>query len=295
MVVVTFSGPTFAWSSASSIVLWILFGISLILYILQQYFRFTTTGDNQLFPAYFLSSYTFILLYVTTAAASASLNVCLYYIPLFFQFTRGDSALEAAVRLLPFIVLFVISVMISGVLLPHYGYYAPWYFPAGALILVGAVLMNNVTVDTHPTTIYGAEVLLAVGIGIIFQSAYFVTAAKVIPSEVSNTIGFINVAQIGSIAMALSIAAALFQNLGYQNLRSVLATYEFNEGDLRSALAGIESDEVFLAGSVVRGLSIAAIVKTMGQIYYMVIAAGVTVLVCALQMKRPWEKWQAIH
>ena len=80
-----------------------------------------------------------------------------------------------------------------------------------------------VTVDTKPTAIYGCEVLLAVGIETVLQSAYFVTAAKVLPSEVLNTVGFINVVQIGSTAIGPSIAAVLFQNLGYQNLRSALA------------------------------------------------------------------------
>ena len=95
----------------------------------------------------------------------------IYYIPLFFQFTKGDSALEAAVRLLPFIILFVSFVVFAGGLLPVFGRYAPWYFPASVLMTVGGAFMYRVKSTTHIAAIYGFEVLIAVGVGLIFQTA----------------------------------------------------------------------------------------------------------------------------
>lgn len=288
MVVVTFSGSTWRWNSSKVIALWTVFGLTLILYVIQQTFAIFTTPEGRLFPGHFIKSRTLLLLYFSTAGSASAMAVSIYYVPLFFQFTRGDTALEAAVRLLPFITIFVFFVMFAGSLLPVFGRYAPWYFPASVLMIIGAAFMYRVSPDTHTAAIYGFEVLIAVGVGLIFQTGYSVAAANVDPSDVSNTIGFINVAQIGSIAIALSICGALFQNLGFRHLSETLASYGFSEDVLRSALAGLESVVLNKEGDVVRNMAISAIVHTIDQLYALVLAAGVLIFACACFMK--WEK-----
>lgn len=65
-----------------------------------------------------------------------------YYIPLYFQFVRGDSALTAAVRLLPFIILMVTFGFLNGGLMSKLGYYMPWYLTGGILTTIGGALMS---------------------------------------------------------------------------------------------------------------------------------------------------------
>lgn len=166
MVVLTFAGSTWPWNSAGPIILWVLFGVFVISYALQSTFSISTTPGRRLFPVQFLRSRTMILLYFTTAATAASLAVTIYYIPLFFQFTKDDSVIQAAVRLLPFITLNIFFTMFSGALLPVFGIYMPWYVPSGILLLVGGVLMYLVTSTTSTSAIYGFEILIAVGGGL---------------------------------------------------------------------------------------------------------------------------------
>jgi hypothetical protein len=281
MVVLTFSGSTWRWNTSGPIALWIFFGLSVISYVLQQSFSIFTTPERRLFPVQFTRSRTLMLMYLTTAASASAMAVSIYYVPLFFQFTKGDTALEAAVRLLPFIILFVFFVMFAGGLLPVVGRYAPWYFPASILIIVGGAFMYRVKSTTHTAAIYGFEVLIAVGVGLIFQTGYSVAAAKVDPKNVPASIGFINVAQIGSIAISLSISGAIFQNLGYHYLREALASYDFSEATLRSALAGTQSAVLSHEGAVVRRLAIDAIVATIDKL-------GALTFVSACFMR--WEK-----
>ena len=54
-------------------------------------------------PGHILRNRTQVLLNINTAMAAANIYVPVYYIPLYFSFTRGDSELMAAVRLLPYI------------------------------------------------------------------------------------------------------------------------------------------------------------------------------------------------
>lgn len=153
-------------------------------------------------------------------------------------------------------------------------------------MLVGGSLMHTVTTSSTAATIYGFEILIAIGSGLVGQIGYSVAAAKVKASEVPAAISFINVAQIGSIAISLTIAGAIFQNLGYSFLKEALVEYSFSDAELRDALAGFQSAILAHGDGAVVELAIGAIVKTISRIFALAIAAGSLTLVSALFMKR---------
>lgn len=103
-VACTFSGSTWEWNEPGPIVLWVLLGVFIVAFPLQQYFCIFTSLEKRLMPTQLLKNSRIVLLYIGTACAAAGSAVMIYFIPLFFVFTRGDSAINAAVRLLPFIV-----------------------------------------------------------------------------------------------------------------------------------------------------------------------------------------------
>lgn len=56
---------------------------------------------------------------------------------------QDDTALEAAVRLLPFIFMVAVFALINGSSMAKLGYYYPWYLWGGGFTIVGASLMCN--------------------------------------------------------------------------------------------------------------------------------------------------------
>jgi len=285
MVVVSFAGSTYAWDSAAAIALWVIFGVVLVTYMVQQGFALFTTREKQIFPVHFLKSRSLVLLYIATASAAAANAITLYYIPLYFQFTNGDSALKAAVRLLPFILVFVFFVMLAGGSLPAFGYYQVYYVIGGVLTLIGASLMFTIDVDTDIAKIYGYEVLIAAGTGLVFQNAYAVAAAKVPQKDRANAIGFINVAQIGTIAFALAIAGSLFQNLGFQALKKDFAAFNFPDDYVRSALAGSISPIFTNSDADIIKVAVASVATTIQRVFGAVLGAGALLLVSAVLMR----------
>lgn len=293
MIVLSFAGSSWGWSSGGTIALWVLFCLSLIAFGFQQTFAISTTKEHRLFPVQFLKSRTLILVYFGTAAAGTSLFMTIYYVPLFFQFTKNDSASQAAVRLLPFVVVTIFFIMIAGALLPMFGWYHAWYLVSGILILIGGILMFKVTPVTHTAAIYGFEIIIAVGTGLTAMIGYSIAATKVEPREVQHAIGYINVAQIGGVALALSISGSIFQNLGYKRLQAVLDPYGFTESEVRLALAGTQSAVFSNSSSQVKELAIEAITSTISSIYSLLMAAGALMIVSAILMKK--EKLQLTH
>lgn len=285
MVAITFGGSTFAWNSGTFIALIVVFGVCLIAYILQQTFAILTTKENRTFPVHFLKSRTLILLYTATASAGAAQYITLYYTPLYFQFTQGDSALRAAVRLLPFICMFIFFVMVAGGSLPIVGRYNLYYILGGCLIVIGGALLYTIDANTSSSWIYGSEVLIATGIGICWQNAYSVGPAKVAPRDIPKVIGFINVAQIGTISIALAIGGSLFQNLGFAELKSAFEGYSYSDDFIRSALAGRISPVFSLADQDAVRIAVVAVANTIRRVFAMAIAAGAVTAVSGLFMK----------
>lgn len=138
---INFGGSLYSWDSAQIIVLLVLAGVLFLVFVVQQYFAFLTTESTRLFPIIFLKSKEPVLLFILTATFNATGFIPIYYIPTYFQFTRGDSALFSGVRLLPLIILITFFIILNGGSLSKGGYYMPWFLAGSILSLVGAVLL----------------------------------------------------------------------------------------------------------------------------------------------------------
>ncbi|KAG9529769.1 MFS general substrate transporter, partial [Aureobasidium melanogenum] len=285
-VALTFSGSLWKWNEAGPIALWVVFFVFLVAFVVQQAFCIATVPSRRLFPVHFLKSRTLILLYTGTAASSTGLALGVYYIPIFFQFTRGDSPIKAAVRLLPYICVFVASVMLSGGLLPVFGRYQPFYIISGVLLVIGGALMHTVHLDTSTSKIYGYEVLMAFGAGMSMQVAYSVAVAVVDKVDTLNAVGFINVAQIGSISLGLSIAGCLYQNIGFDNIKNAASAYHFSDTEIRAALGGAHSAILASGDMELERVVLEAIAATLGDIWGLSIVAGAVALLSGVFMKR---------
>lgn len=67
--------------------------------------------------------------------------ISIYYLPLYYQFTRGATAVQTSVHLLPFIFFLVAFVLLNGQLMGRTGYYYPWYIVGAVMELIGGVLL----------------------------------------------------------------------------------------------------------------------------------------------------------
>jgi hypothetical protein len=78
-------------------------------------------------------------------------------------------------------------------------------------------------------------------LGLRSSPAYSIAAAKVAPHEIPAAICFINIAQIGSVVIALTISEQSLRTLLSTNSRKPLAGKEVSVQELRGALAGTQS------------------------------------------------------
>jgi MFS family permease len=141
VMAINFGGTLYAWASGQTIALFVVSAILLVAFVVQQKFSFFTKAENRMFPVHFLKMKEPVLLFILMAAANTCGMMMMYYIPLYFQFTRGAGSLSSGVRLLPLIFTVTAAIMVNGAALSKTGYYQPWYLGGSILILIGGVLI----------------------------------------------------------------------------------------------------------------------------------------------------------
>jgi MFS family permease len=141
IMAISFGGALYPWNSGSIIALFVVGGVVWIAFFLTQSFSLFTTDRDRMFPLHFLKNKEAILLFLLMGTGAAAAFIPIYYIPLYFQFTQNDNALESAVRLLPFICVLSAFILMNGALMSKFGYYKPWYLVGSALGLIGSALM----------------------------------------------------------------------------------------------------------------------------------------------------------
>ncbi|SCO92811.1 uncharacterized protein FRV6_16939 [Fusarium oxysporum] len=93
----------------------------------------------------------------------------------------------------------------------------------------------------------------------------------------------LNMSLMGGISMALIIAGAVYENRGMSLLKSALGSFDYDEGDLREALAGVSRDT---GGGDEAHRMIAygadATCKAIALLFYIVASSGALCLACGV-------------
>jgi hypothetical protein len=284
VMALSFGGITWPWSSGKIIALFACSGVLFTILGIQQVYTLFTTTSRRIFPVEFFKSRTMLILFVMTAAGGAGILIPIYFLPSFFQFTRGDSALEAGVRLMPFIALLIVAVIANGALLSYYGLYMPWFTVGGLLVLIGGALLYTIDENTSIPTVYGYSIIVGVGSGLFAQATFSIAQAIVDPKVVSSAVGFITCAQIVGATITLAIANSVFLNKSQTSIVALLPGTP--TAQIQQAILGAGSEFVKSLSPELRAEVLHAIVKAMSNVYILIITAGALVTVMSFGMKR---------
>ncbi|KAH7014530.1 LOW QUALITY PROTEIN: major facilitator superfamily domain-containing protein [Microdochium trichocladiopsis] len=303
---INFGGVTYPWNSGTTIGLLVTFAVLLALLAIQQIRTILVTLPRRLVPVQLARQPIMLVLFICTSASSA-VFIPIFFVPLLFQLTRGDTGLDAGVRLLPLIITLVFAIAVNGALMARFGYYMPWYLGGGILCVVGGALMytstsstgigttSDNTTTTPAAAIYGYTVLIGLGVGSWIQASFSVAQAKAEPANVPAAIGLMTLAQFLGITTGMAIASSVFLNLAQQKVVDILGGgggggeggVSRHEVEVAIMFAGSSSGGG-LAGQTeeVRKMVVGAIVQSIGSTYVLVVTAGAMVAVLSLFMKR---------
>ncbi|KAF9639913.1 hypothetical protein BFW01_g11719 [Lasiodiplodia theobromae] len=284
IIAINFGGALYAWDSWNIITLFVVSAVLFVVFGVQQKYAFLTTKAERMFPAHLLRNLEANLLFVCAATCNAAGFIPVYYLPIYFQFSRGDDALSAAVRMLPLIVLLSAAIIANGYLMGKWGYYQPWYVVGAALALVGNVLLSLVDINTDIAQIYGYEILVAVGSGSFIQAGYATIHTVVSQEDTANGIAYMMLAQFIGIVFGLGVSGAVFINSATQALQVLLPNVPVQQ--IRSIISGTSSNAMKAVPVEQRGLVLATVVDALRKVFIPAYAAAAVALIVSVFLKR---------
>ncbi|PVH94596.1 MFS general substrate transporter, partial [Periconia macrospinosa] len=212
IIAINFCGTRYDWSSGSATALIVVSFVTLTLFFLQQYFNIFTTKDSRLLPLDLLWNKDIAVCFICQVLVAFIVPVPLYFIPLFFEFGKGDSAIRAAVKMLPLIVAWVTSSAIRGHLMPRTKFYQLWYVAGSGLNIVAGVLLSRIGLSTPERFIFVLDIVSGIGTG-CFGQAGFAVAQRLVPKKlVHKAISLMLIAQLSGTTLGLAVGGSIFQN-----------------------------------------------------------------------------------
>ncbi|KAJ5449948.1 major facilitator superfamily transporter [Penicillium daleae] len=214
LLAMEWAGVTKSWNSGSVIALLVVFGVCIILFVLNEWWQ----GARAQLEFSKLSQRTLAGVCVYTVFLSGTFFVLLYYLPIYFQAIHGVSAEESGIQNLPMIIAVSLSTVISGGLISTFGHYGPILLIGSAMATVGTGLLYTLQVDSPSSHWIGYQVLAGFGMGLTFQIPIIVAQSTCEINEVSHVTAITLFFQMIGGAIFISAAQSIFGNKLVQRL-----------------------------------------------------------------------------
>ncbi|KAI5481116.1 Major facilitator transporter-like protein [Pseudohyphozyma bogoriensis] len=273
-------GNTKPWSSGAVIAcLVVAFVVAIGLVFWERFL-----GERAMVPPGIFKSISIPAIIAAAFSNRFAMFLFIYYIPIFYEAGKGESATKSAIALLPLMLATVISVIISGQIVGKLGRY--WYFLViGPMpICIGSGLMYTINENTSSSKIIGFQIIAGIGIGMTLQNTLFAMQAefKDSPKLVGQATGMGSFGQFLGGVVGLAVGEAVFSS----ELTKQLAAYVPNAS--AALIQVIKESPTSIRTSVPADMVssvITAYVKALDIVFIVSLAPAVLGLGCSLLIK----------
>lgn len=237
VMAVSFGGAVYSWNSGTIVGLLCCSGVLWITFSIQQATATFTTKEDRILPLHILHSWEMWILIIQTGCSISMLFITIFYIPLYFQFVRGESAIRSAVDLLPFLFTSVSAMLISGRLITSFGYYKLWFIAGSCLALIMSVCLYNTDINTSHSKIHVYLILGGLGTGLYAMNAGPVMSAIVAKEHIADSGTVFGCVDTICGAFSVGIANSIFINRASDSIQKLLPSTP--RATVQEAIAGI--------------------------------------------------------
>ncbi|PLB48452.1 MFS general substrate transporter [Aspergillus steynii IBT 23096] len=165
LLALQWGGNDYSWQNARIIALFVLAGVLIIAFAIIQLWR----QEDATIPPRLIRQRSVSCGAIFALCIGGGMISMLYNLALWFQATKGTSAVQAGIDTIPVVLSLVVGSILSGILISRTGYYVPFMYLSTILTSVGSGLITSFTPSTgHPKWI-GYQVLYGLGLGVGMQ------------------------------------------------------------------------------------------------------------------------------
>ncbi|CAG8575976.1 10982_t:CDS:2 [Ambispora leptoticha] len=274
-------GDKYAWDSAVIIVLLV---VGALLFTLFGYIE-GWIAVEPVTPGHLFKDRGILACYGTNFFQGMAFLAMVYYVPLYFQVVKGESATTSGLELLPFIMGVVFASIISGQLISRFDKISLQVICiVGAIfIVVGSALTSLLTEDSSRGKQIGFLLIPGLGVGLLMQTTLLFGHSAVEQADVAIITSILNFFRAIGTVFGVAIAGTIFNNKlasGLENLQ------------IDVPIEAIKKSATFVSQlpEPARGLVRHAYVEALDYTFKVVIVFGGLCFLCTLFIGRNREK-----
>ncbi|EFQ34409.1 major facilitator superfamily transporter [Colletotrichum graminicola] len=200
-------GSVYAWRSATIIGLLVGSVLMAAIFVVIQLWQ----GDSGTLPPKLFKNRNVLCSFLFGVFFSAGFFPLIYYLSIYFQVIQGASAVQAGIKILPFLLSSVVATIGGGALISYVGYYNAVAIPSVVLYAVGNGLITTFDVDTPMRAWFGYQVIAGLGTGACFQLGMLVVQTVLPQEDVPVASACVQFFQALGGAIMIAVCQTLFQ------------------------------------------------------------------------------------
>lgn len=283
IMALSFGGAIFAWDSGRIVGLFCCSGTLWILFGVQQITIIFTTKRDRVLPIHILTSLEMWFLITLTSSALSIMFLTIYYIPLYFQFVKGESAIRSAVELLPFLATIITAILISGHLITGIIWYKVWFVAGSALSLIMSVCLHRTNLDTQQNKVYGYLILGGTGTGLYAMNAGPLMSAIVDKEHAPDASTIFGCVDVICGAISVAVANSIFINRATHNIHMLLPNTP--RAAVQQAIAGVGASLTSKLPQAQAQAVLKAILNAIKDVWIQMIATAALSLILSLSLR----------
>ncbi|KAF2268872.1 MFS general substrate transporter [Lojkania enalia] len=159
-------GTTYRWSAPTTIGLLVTFAVLFVAFIVNE----ILTPETAIAPTRVVLNRSVAGSMTFTLLLSGGLMSIAYYLNIWFQVVKDDSAMQSGISTIPMLLSLVVMSIGAAVFTQKIGYYVPNMLFSPILCAVGAGLLSTISPSSSYSQWIGYQVLYGLGIGCGFQA-----------------------------------------------------------------------------------------------------------------------------
>ncbi|KAF4447906.1 putative aflatoxin efflux pump AFLT [Fusarium austroafricanum] len=204
-------GSTYAWSNWRLVLLFVLFSLTSIAFAAVQ----VKMPETATIPVKVITQRTMLSCAWLMLFAGGGMMIAVYYLPLWFQATKGISPVDSGIYTIPLVLSLVVASIISAAFTQRIGYYVPSMVICPCIMAVGQGLITTLKPDTGSSHWIAYQFLVGFGLGLGMQTSGLAIQATLPKDHVPIGISITFFAQ--------QLGGAIFVSVGQSILNGRLA------------------------------------------------------------------------
>ncbi|CAM1507800.1 Fc.00g046480.m01.CDS01 [Cosmosporella sp. VM-42] len=209
LLAMQYGGNTFPWDSSEVIGLFVGAAVTLVVFLFWEH----RMGEDAMVPFYMLKKQVVWSASFTLFFMSGVLYVGNYYLPIYFQSVKNDSATMSGVHTLPSAVGQALLALMAGILIHALGYYLPWVIIGTIIASVGYGVLSLLEPDTPVAKWVGYQIPFGIGVGAAFAPSFIAIQNSISAAEIPVAMAIVIFTQYLGGATFLTGAQTIFANV----------------------------------------------------------------------------------